>query len=133
MFLYISACDTSAICADDPIMFQFIEHTVFTLVLAVLISVYYKKGPQQFFRIIVLGLKELPFVKGIIDAVLKNEVTSFVKTTSLGQDIVASKPRVVIPEKGKLHVLVFFGLNKVHMFIQAYVFELYSCKPNFVA
>lgn len=81
-------------------MIELIEHAVFTLVLAVLISIYYKKGPQQFIRVVVLGLKELPGVKGVIDKVLKNEVSSFVKTTSLGQDLVTARPRVVMPEKG---------------------------------
>lgn len=81
-------------------MFQFFEHAVFTLVLAVLISIYYRKGPQQFFRVIVLALKELPGVRTIIDLVLKNEVTSFVKTTSIAQDVAKTKPRVLIPEKG---------------------------------
>jgi hypothetical protein len=82
-------------------MIELIEHTVFTLVLAVLISIYYKKGPQQFFRVIVLALKELPGVRAIIDLVLKNEVSSFVNTTSLAQDVVKSKAKVCIPEKGK--------------------------------
>ena len=81
-------------------MIQFLEHVVFTLVLAVLLSIYFKKGPHQFLRVVVLGLKELPGVKSVIDMVLKNEVSSFVKNTSLGQDMVTSKPRVVIPETG---------------------------------
>lgn len=81
-------------------MIEYLEHCVFTLVLAVLISIYYRKGPQQFFKVIVLALKELPGVKNVIDLVLKNEVSNFVKTTSLAQDVVKSKPRVLIPEKG---------------------------------
>ncbi|KAL4218090.1 hypothetical protein ACF0H5_022826 [Mactra antiquata] len=81
-------------------MLYYIEHAIFTLVLAVLISIYYRKGPQQFFRVIVLALKELPGVKAIIDGVLKKEVSSFVKTTSLAQDVTKSKPIVRIPETG---------------------------------
>lgn len=81
-------------------MIEYIEHCIFTLVLAVLISIYYRKGPQQFFKVIVLALKELPGVKSLIDLVLKNEVKSFVKSTSLAQDVVKSKPRVLIPDKG---------------------------------
>lgn len=88
-------------------MLHFLEHIVFALVVAVLISTYYRKGPQQFFRVIVLALKELPGVKSLIDMVLKNEVTSFVKSTSLGQDMVAKKPRVVLPAKGNAIILIF--------------------------
>ncbi|KAH3711614.1 uncharacterized protein LOC127857121 [Dreissena polymorpha] len=79
-------------------MFQFIEHAVFTLVLAVLISVYYRKGPRYFMKIIVLAVNELPRVQTLIDQVLKKEVTSFVKSSTLAQDVVASKPRIVLPK-----------------------------------
>ncbi|KAH3709466.1 uncharacterized protein LOC127858788 [Dreissena polymorpha] len=79
-------------------MFQLIEHVVFTLVLAVLINVYYRKGPRYFLKIIVLAVKELPGVQTLIDQVLKKEVTSFVKSSTLAQDVVASKPRIVLPK-----------------------------------
>jgi len=43
---------------------------------------------------------ELPGVQAVIERVLKNEVSSFVATTSLAQDVVSAKPRVVLPKTG---------------------------------
>ena len=38
-------------------MLQYIEHALFTIFLAVLISIYYRKGQKYFMKVIVLALK----------------------------------------------------------------------------
>ena len=38
-------------------MFQYIEHALFTLCVAILLSVYFRKGRNHFLKVIVLALK----------------------------------------------------------------------------
>ncbi|XP_064597644.1 uncharacterized protein LOC135464085 [Liolophura sinensis] len=79
-----------------------LEHVIVTLFLAVLISIYMNKGREEFFRILLLGLKSLPGMQGLISRVLKGEVTNFVKQVNLDETTKGGKrpPRVVIPKKG---------------------------------
>ncbi|CAC5390057.1 SGPL1 [Mytilus coruscus] len=78
------------------------EHIVFTLVIVILINIYLKNGKEEFFRVLVVGLKALPGVKSLIGKVLHNEVTSFVSTTALAKKNVGkeSVQRMQLPKKG---------------------------------
>lgn len=78
------------------------EHIIFTLVVVILINIYLKNGKEEFFRVLVVGLKALPGVKSLIGKVLHNEVASFVNTTALAKKNGGkeSVQRVQLPKEG---------------------------------
>ncbi|KAL3892346.1 hypothetical protein ACJMK2_004559 [Sinanodonta woodiana] len=86
-------------------MFEFVEHFLFTLVVAILASVYFRKGRDELIRVLLTGLKALPGVQELLDIVLYKAVASFVKTTNLAEDTQVDKmqPRVVLSKEGTSH------------------------------
>ena len=50
-------CDAVALHILGDRMFQYIEHALFTLCVAILLSVYFRKGRNHFLKVIVLALK----------------------------------------------------------------------------
>ena len=82
--------------------FSFVEHVVFSLVVGLIIAIWYRKGGKEVARCVVLALKEVPGVEDLIGMVLHNEVTKFVRQAALTQEEKATprKERVKLPEKG---------------------------------
>lgn len=82
-------------------MFGWIEHLVFTFVVAIVTSIYFRKGKDELLRMLVIVLKQLPGVEAMISSYLQREVSSFIQTTSLAsKQSNKESPKIVIPKQG---------------------------------
>ncbi|KAJ8322397.1 hypothetical protein KUTeg_000047 [Tegillarca granosa] len=82
-------------------MFGWIEHLVFTFVVAIVTSIYFRKGKDELLRMLVIVLKQLPGVEAMISSYLQREVSSFIQTTSLASKQSNKESlKIVIPKRG---------------------------------
>ncbi|CAH1773626.1 unnamed protein product [Owenia fusiformis] len=85
-------------------MICWLEHIVFTVVVAVLVKIGINEGTEGVLRTIVVTLKAVPGVNWLIHLVLRSEVRGFVKQIETKQGKKQSTgPRVTIPAKGVPH------------------------------
>ncbi|XP_050413035.1 uncharacterized protein LOC126827602 [Patella vulgata] len=82
----------------------YIEHFIITVIVVVLCNIFVNKGKDAFLKVIVGVIKNLPGMDVIIENVLRNEATNFMKQVNLApKKGEAKKPRVVIPKVGIPH------------------------------
>lgn len=95
--------------------FDYIEHGVFASVIAVLVSIYFRNGPRELSRVLVVILKQLPGVDFVIGKVLQNEVKSFLSTTKLNEGKKKEKKgsEVQLPQKGVPHAELLETMQKM--------------------
>lgn len=90
--------------------FQFVEHSVFIVVVVILLNILLNKGKVELFRLIVVALKQLPGIEGLVGWALHKEVTHFVRQVNNESEENSSNreaSRVLIPKKGRLTLLLF--------------------------
>ncbi|KAL5013521.1 hypothetical protein ScPMuIL_007791, partial [Solemya velum] len=83
--------------------FQFVEHSVFIVVVVILLNILLNKGKVELFRLIVVALKQLPGIEGLVGWALHKEVTHFVRQVNNESEENSSNreaSRVLIPKKG---------------------------------
>ena len=82
--------------------FGIVVHLTFSLVVGLVVSIWYRKGGRELVRYLMLAIKELPGVEELVSMVLQNEVTKFVRQAALTQEEKATprKERMTIPAKG---------------------------------
>ncbi|XP_048727010.2 sphingosine-1-phosphate lyase-like [Ostrea edulis] len=76
-----------------------LEHILFSFIIVILTLVYINRGREELFRILVIGLKQLPGVEEILRYVLRRQVNDFVQNSTLRKSD-GSVPKVVIPKIG---------------------------------
>ena len=86
--------------ADLQVVFLYLEHTVFTLLVIYIINLWRRQGISGVLGKVFNMLRFLPLTDTLIHTLVKSEVQAFTKTISSGE-ITAPEVKVKIPKEGE--------------------------------
>lgn len=80
-----------------------LEHVFVVVFIASLVGVYLSRGRDELFRVLLVGIKNLPGINRVVNSVLQTQTSNFIKQSVIGGGH-GKQLKVTIPDTGNCKV-----------------------------